>query len=123
MKAVCTVLVVVLLTGMTCVSAAEATTITFDSLTGTACTPACTPDAGSVLTDDLKGDGVVFGHAGVSAGVAGFNVTSVSSAPNAVVGLDAGGDVPDFFVADIYFNFVLPGTSTPAVTDSVSFNI
>lgn len=87
--------------------------------------PTGTPNnVASVLTNQLNGQGIVFGRAGLSAGVAVVTVGTLDySSPNSIVGLDAAGDIPATASGDIYFYFVVPGTSTPGVTDSVSFQI
>jgi hypothetical protein len=83
----------------------------------------------SVLTDNFASVGVIFGRAGVSAGVAVVNNSSLapSSGVLTVVGLDADGIMPrtdqGAHVGDIYFYFVLPGTTSPGVTDAISFTV
>lgn len=87
-----------------------------------------TPNPPSVLSNDFMSDGVLFGKAGASSGVAvvrdGF---APSSGLNSVAGLNASGIITGTgagaCVGDIYFNFVFPGTSTPGQTDYVSFTI
>ena len=86
------------------------------------------PVPGSVITNNFMGDGVIFGEAGQSAGVAVIRDSlAPSSGLNSVTGLDASGLIPGTAVGgglgDIYFSFVLPGTSTPGITDFVSFTI
>jgi len=87
-----------------------------------------TPDPGSVLTNNFASQGVVFGKLGISAGVAVVRDSlAPSSGLNSVAGLDAGGIIPGTtsgaFLGDIYFSFVVPGSSVPATTDWVSFTI
>jgi hypothetical protein len=81
----------------------------------------------SVLIDNFKADGVIFGKSGVSAGVAVVRDSfAPSSGLNTVAGLDAAGNIPGGVgatVGDIFFSFVVPGTSTPASTDLASFTI
>lgn len=102
---------------------AQAASITFEGLPATEL-PAVTPAPESVLTNDLISEGVLFGKPGTSAGVAvvqaGFGL---GSSGNAIVGLDAFGNIPDVATGDIFFSFALPGTETKAVTDFLSFSI
>jgi hypothetical protein len=86
------------------------------------------PDPASVLTDNFAAQGVVFGRAGISAGVAVIRSDSLapSSGLTSVAGLNAAGILPGSpaggaLVGDIYFHFVAPGSSTPAAVDWVSF--
>jgi len=102
---------------------AMAVTLGFEELPSTSLLSG-TPPANTVLTDDFAADGIIFGKAGTSAGVAVTNHPSgVAFGSNAIAGLNAAGDLVFALSADIFFNFVLPGTTTPAVTDSVSFTI
>jgi hypothetical protein len=124
------ILGVLLCTG---IGIAEATTITFDAPPYNALpyyTPIThsgptTPNAESVLTNQLAPLGVVFGKAGVSMGVAVVRLASLwpSSPPNSIAGLDAQGILPGdergILSGDIYFEFVLPGTSIPAYSDGI----
>ncbi|WP_210115118.1 hypothetical protein [Roseovarius aestuariivivens] len=105
-------------------SSASATTVDFDSLTSVS-TGSGTPAASAVLTDDLANLGVVFGRAGVSAGVAVISFLSeYVSAPNAIAGLEADGSFKTFAASDIYFNFVDPANSSVAgTTSSVAFDL
>ncbi len=105
-------------------------TLDFEGLPYTSVTTAGdkTPAAGSVLTDDFMSDGVLFGKAGTSAGVAVVrNSYAPSSGLQSVAGLDASGIIPGSgsgaALGDIYFSFVGPGTLTPGYTDYVSFTI
>lgn len=80
-----------------------------------------TPVAGSVITDQYSSLGVIFGRAGVSAGVAVVRDTlAPSSGLNTVAGLDVDGFIPGTvsgaLLGDIYFSFL-------GVTDSVSFTV
>ena len=43
--------------------------------------------------------------------------------PNAITGLNASGQIMSLASGNMYFEFVLPGTLTPASTDSLSFSI
>jgi hypothetical protein len=87
------------------------------------------PVATSVLTDQLESAGVLFGKAGVSAGVAvARDSFKPSSGLNSVVGLDGAGTIPGSgangaAIGDVFFSFVIPGTTIPATTDFVSFTI
>ena len=86
-----------------------------------------TPDAASVLTDNLISDGVIFGSE-TSAGVAVIQDSlAPSSGLNSVAGLDILGNMPGTGsggrIGDIFFSFVLPGTQTLAYTDYVSFTV
>ena len=110
--------------------AAYGVTIDFDGIA--AFTPQTagnlTPVAGSVVTNEFQSDGVLFGRTGVSAGVAVVRDTlAPSSTPNSVAGLNAAGQIPGTVsgggVGDIYFSFVVPSTSNPGATGSVSFTI
>lgn len=106
---------------------AWAVTIHFDDLQSGFClpNPQCAPSSGMVLSDDLLNQGVVFGRAGQSAGVAVIDGTRVNLAPsslaNSIVGLNAAGNIPSNFTGSIFFGFFTPATSTPTVSDSVSF--
>lgn len=82
-----------------------------------------TPPANAILTDDLMNLGIVFGKAGVSAGVSVTSIGEYVSPPNAASGLNANGDVPNLSSGDIYFSFVTPNTLSPSSTDSVNFFI
>ncbi len=112
------------------VGIAGATLIDFEGLPFTSVSGGnITPIPGSVLTDNFKGVGVLFGKAGVSTGVAVVRDSfAPSSGVNSVAGLDNSGIIPGSSgggaaVGDIYFSFVVPGTNNPAVTDLVSFTI
>jgi len=107
-----------LITGM-----AQAVVIDFDSISAynTVVGGNATPVAGSVITDQFSSDGVIFGRAGVSAGVAVVRGDlAPSSGLNSVAGLNADGQIPGVSpggaVGDIYFNFL-------GLTDYVSFTI
>jgi hypothetical protein len=112
-------------------SAAHAVLLDFEGLTYTPVTGGgdIVPVAASVLDDDYMADGVLFGRAGVSTGVAVIrDWTAPSSGLNSVAGLNASGILPGStaggaVVGDIYLSFVSPGTYTPSVTDSVQFTI
>lgn len=82
-------------------------------------------DPRSVITDNFQPLGVVFGRAGVSAGIAAVQFVSLapSSGVNTVVGLDAGGLIPGVCEGDIFFRFESPGTTTPTAATSFSFTI
>jgi len=83
-----------------------------------------TPNLASVLTNDFMSDGLLFGRAGVSAGVAVVRGPyAPSSGRQSVVALDASGILRDYGSDDIYFSFVEPGMLTPGHTDYVSFTI
>ncbi len=114
----------------------SAVTIDFEGLPftdvggGTALVGDIVPNPASVLTDDFLADGLVFGLSGVSQGVAVISnrLGLVTSGVNAIVGLDRTEIIPGdttsrFAIGDLFFSFVLPGTTTPAVTDLVSFSI
>lgn len=107
------------------IESAKAASFDFEGLPATFL-PADTPTPGSVLTDNFISQGVRFGKAGVSAGVAvvepGFGL-SPGTIGNSVVGLDQFGNIPHIITGDIFFNFVLPGTTTAAVTDFLSFTL
>lgn len=80
-----------------------------------------TPVPSSVITDQFASDGVIFGRAGISAGVAVVRDSlAPSSGLNSVAGLDADGIIPGTTtgadLGDIYFSFL-------GVTDYVSFTI
>jgi len=123
---------IVVLSVLTMVSTAalgEVVSINFEGFPYTLITTGgnTTPNPASVLTNNFISDGVIFGKAGTSSGVAvvrdGF---APSSGSNSVTGLDASGIIPGTrgaCVGDIYFSFVQPGTSTPGVTNSVLFTI
>lgn len=87
------------------------------------------PVAMSVVTDQYKPQGVVFGLAGVSTGVAGMEAGSLapSSGTQSIAGLDDAGLIPGSqfgaHIGDIFFSFVVPGTMTPGKTDMVDFTI
>ena len=110
-------------------NAASATTLDFEGLPITFISSGgnLTPVPSSVLTANYQSLGVLFGRGGVSAGVAVVRDTlAPSSGLNSVVGLDAGGHIPGIegtVAGDIYFSFVLPGSLTPGITDSISFTI
>lgn len=99
-------------------NSANAVLIDFDSHVATTALSGA-PTAGSVVTTDYSSDGVVFGRAGVSAGVAVVNNSNTFSVPNGACGLDAAGNITDICTGDIYFNFV--NGVNDAVTDFVSF--
>ena len=100
---------------------ANAVFIDFDSHAATSQTGG-TPPASAVVTDDYASLGVIFGKAGVSAGVAVVNNSNTFSQPNGACAMDAGGDLIPNCAGDIFFNFVdqSDGVSL-AVTDSVDF--
>lgn len=107
-----------------------ATTIDFEGLAFTSITSGgdTVPVAGSVLANEFMGVGVLFGKAGVSAGVAVVRDTlAPSSGLNSVGGLNAAGVLPGTgsgaLVGDIYFSFVVPGSTTAGTTAGVSFTI
>lgn len=78
-----------------------------------------TPTASSVVSNDYASEGVVFGRAGLSTGVAVVNNSNTFSSPNGACGLNADGNIPASCAGDIYFNFV--SGANDATTDSVSF--
>jgi hypothetical protein len=95
-----------------------------DNLYGTPNNPA------SVLTNEFQAEGVVYGRNGMSAGVAVLEIPfsfAPSSGTKVVVGLDRDGTIPESTVGaaigDIYLTFVVPGQTTPAATDFVSFTL
>lgn len=107
-----------------------ATTIDFESI-GTY-TPLgagdIAPVASSVVTNNFQNLGVLFGESGLSTGVAVVrDGLTPSSGLNTVAGLNASGDIPGTgsggAVGDIYFSFVIPNTTTLALTDFISFTI
>jgi hypothetical protein len=112
-------------------ASAEATLIDFESIpvfTDVNVGGDIVPVAGSVLTTEFAIDGVVFGKAGVSAGVANVRDSlAPSSGLNSVQGLNAAGIIPGAGggagLGDIFFSFVEPGTLTPTTVDMVSFTI
>jgi len=85
------------------------------------------PNPNSVLTDNFRNLGVIFGRSGVSQGVAvAQDSFAPSSGVNSVVGLDSNGIIPGgpgAALGDIYFSFVVPSTDTPAAAGFVSFTI
>src|SRR5688572_4016513 len=87
-------------------SPAPAVLITFEPHdAGTALTG--TPPPASVVTTEFAPLGVVFGRAGVSAGVSvQSSATNVASPPNGACGLNAAGAIPNICAGDIFFNFV-----------------
>jgi len=113
------------------ITAAQATLIDFEGLSFTTITVGgdITPNPASVITSGFGSVGVLFGQPGVSTGVAVVRDSlAPSSGLNSVAGLNAAGIIPGSpaggaDVGDIFFNFVVPGTSTPAATDLVSFTI
>jgi hypothetical protein len=106
-------------------NAAQAVVLDFEGLPTTTL-PATIPLPESVITNNFISEGVIFGKPGVSAGVAvvpiGFGLGDLN-AGNTIVGLDQFGNIPPIVIGDIFFNFVLPNTLTPAQTDTVSFSI
>lgn len=102
----------------------QATLVNFDALPASTIPSGVPNNAASVLTTQLADQGVVFGLAGVSTGVAVVTVGTLQySGPNAIVGLDAAGLIPATASGDIHFSFVVPGTLLPGVTGSVSFQV
>jgi hypothetical protein len=109
-------------------AAVAATTIDFEGLPFSTNLNGAPNNPASILTTQFQNLGVHFGKAGVSAGVAVSNETSFapSSGVLSAMGLDAAGIIPSGpgdALGDIYFSFVVPGTTTPAQTDVVSFTI
>ena len=105
------------------VGQAEAIFINFDSHASTTQISG-TPPASAVVTDDYESQGILFGRAGVSAGVAVVNNSSTFSLPNGACALDAAGDLIHACSGNIYFNFTDPaGSGNDATTDFVSFVI
>ena len=104
-----------------------------------------TPPAATVITDQFKTAGVIFGRPGVSTGVSvvqelsdpedldSANTLAPSSPRNSVAGLDAAGMIPRGVepdgtlagpaVGDIFFSFVVPGTTTPGTASGISFTV
>ena len=104
-----------------------------------------TPPAETILTDQFKSAGVIFGRPGISTGVSvvqelenpldlsSVNLLAPSSPRNSVAGLDAAGIMPRGaeadgtprgpVVGDIFFSFVVPGTTTPGTASSISFTV
>jgi PEP-CTERM motif len=118
-----TTLFAVVLSGLL-VATSEATTINFEGMAASTNTSGAPNNPASVISTGLNAQGIVFGLAGVSTGVAVISNTSGSfSDPNAVSGLDANGELTAFLSGNTYFGFVLSGTLTPAVTNSVSFRV
>ncbi len=89
------------------------------------------PSPDSVLTDNFINDGLLFGRAGISKGVAVLKSDSDSLAPssgfNSIGGLDEFGNLPGTnlgaAIGDIFFEFVLPSSHTSAFTDFVQFTV
>lgn len=108
------------LTALFFASSANAVLINFDDHASTT-NISGTPTPESVVTTEYSSDGVVFGRAGVSAGVAVINNGNTFSVPNGACGLDALGNITDICTGDLYFNFV-DGVNN-AATDFVSFVI
>lgn len=101
---------------------AQAVFIDFESLTATTLLGG-TPPAAAVLTTNLAAQGISFGKAGVSAGVAVINNNdNAFSSPNAISGLDASGDLLQNAAGDTYWSFVTAGLGQ-AVTDLLTFKI
>ena len=97
--------------------------LTFEGLSATSQTSG-TPPAGTVLTNQFAAQGVVFGLAGASAGVAVTDAAlAASSGVNTIVGLTAAGNITLADTNDIYFSFVTGGGSAPGITDLVSFTL
>lgn len=85
-------------------------------------------DPDTIISDHFSSDGIIFGRAGVSVGVAAYSFGSVpsnaSSTPNGACGLDAAGIIPDVCTGDIHFRFVsLTDPLSAATTDTLSFMI
>jgi len=96
--------------------------IDFESSVTSATLDGAPENPASIITTQFNGLGIVFGRAGESAGVSATDVFTLAlSGNNGAVGLDVNGLVPAFASADIHFYFVVPGTMTPAATDSISF--
>jgi len=101
-------------------SSAQSAVITFDShVAGTLVSGTPSPD--SVVTDDYRDSGILFGLPGFSAGVGVVSHSQTHSGPNGVCGLDVGGSITPSCTGDIYFSFV-DGLNN-ATTNSVSFYI
>jgi hypothetical protein len=81
------------------------------------------PRPDTVVTDQYRNVGVVFGEPGLSSGVAVAELLADSR--HAVFALTAGGLVPGTgsgaYNGDLYLRFVAPGTDTPALADGVTF--
>jgi hypothetical protein len=102
-------------------STAHAASINFDTHASTGLTSGVPPSS-ALVTDDYASLGIVFGRAGVSAGVAVVNNSSTNSTPNGACGLDAAGAIVSICTGDQFFYFVDPGNSLiPASTNSLSF--
>jgi len=87
-----------------------------------------TPNPSSVITTYFESQGVIFGKAGVSAGVAVVRDSlAPSSGLNTVSGLNAAGVIPGTAngasVGDIYFQFVVPGSTTLGTASGISFTV
>lgn len=107
--------------GITAASAAPVV-LGFDSLASTAAFFG-QPSAASVLTGDFANQGLIFGRAGESAGVAVSNNNNSFSSLS-VIGLEADGTIKPALASDIHFFFVDPTDgATPSTTDFVSFVI
>jgi len=107
-------------------SPASAVLLDFEGLPFAPGTGGNFPAAVNVLTDDFESDGVLFGRAGLSAGVVVVEAPASfgpSSGILSVTGLLADGFWPSASIGDIYFEFVIPNTVLSSTVDSVSFTI
>jgi len=104
---------------------AHATLLTFEGLPASTNLAGAPNNPASILTTQFASLGIVFGHPGVSTGVAVLNNTSGSlTDPNAISGLDASGNLTANTAGDIYFRFVAPSNpSQGSVTGALSFAV
>jgi hypothetical protein len=103
---------------------AQATLLDFDALAASTNLGGIPNNPASVLSTNLNGDGIVFGRAGVSAGVAVVTYLGEAfSEPNFISGLNNAGSLIGNVAGDLYFHFVVPGTLISAATNSLSFVI
>ncbi len=76
----------------------------------------------SVISNQLAGQGVVFGRTGLSTGIAVIDDGSSAACPGlCAAGLNAAGEIPFVLTGDIFFGFVDGGQD--ATADFVSFII
>lgn len=79
-------------------------------------------DPPSSILGSLESDGILFGKPGKSTGVV---VIQTSNGGQKVAGLAENDQLPSDgnFIGDIYFSFVVPGTTKLATTNAVSFTL
>ena len=100
----------------------HAATMDFEGLPASFTLDGAPENPASVISTQLNGQGIVFGRAGVSAGVSVTDIATLAlNGSQGAVGLDVNGLVPATASGDIHFYFVVPGTLTPAATDNISF--